>query len=192
MTQQVWMKWADDVYPEWALPESAKSRMGDLYNETDFPTLKDCMKHFTCECTIVPLGEAEQVKRIMLISKQSAELLEKSIDAKVQTQIEELHTSIWKDLMSPLEKIVEVFNKDKPKIYETLLGNLLEIVNVIPSYDALTKDPKLQEAATKAKAVFTTMTTADLKKSEEARKLALSTAKDLIQNYTPYARKFAA
>lgn len=185
---EVWMHWADTVYPEWA--GEAPTRMGALYNATDFPTLGDCQKRFKAELLLIPLAEKEQVARIALISPKSQSLLMEHADANSKKVMQELHKQIWSDFMKPMEQVVKVFEKDKPKIYETLLGNLLSIVNVIPSYKELCQDPELEAAAAKAKEVFGQITTDDLRASEEARKLALFQAKDLIAKVTPFARKF--
>lgn len=186
---EVWMHWADHDYPDWA--DTAPQRMGAFYNAADFPTLGECQKSFRAELILIPLAEKEQVARIALISPKSQALLMEHADAKSKEAMAELHKQIWQDFMKPLQQVVMVFEKDKPKIYETLLGNLMSIVNVIPSYKELCQDPELEAAAAKAKEVFSQITTDNLRDSEEARKNALFQAKDLIAKVTPYARKFA-
>lgn len=188
MAQDVWMDWADNVYPIWA--EDAPERMGHLFKATDFPTLSDCHKRFRAKLTILPLADKDQVARITLISPESQKILMAHADAKGKEAVAELHKQIWADLMAPLQNVVTVFEKDKPRIYDTLLGNLMEIVNVIPSYKDLTNDPDLAAAADKVKKAFAAITTEDLRKSDEARKTALSSAKELVAEFTPAARKF--
>jgi hypothetical protein len=184
----VWMDWADNVYPEWVA--DAPARMGALFNQADFPELGDCMKHFRANLTVLPLAEKDQVARITLISPSSQKMLMEHADATSKAAIAELHKQIWKDFMSPLQQVVSVFEKDKPKIYETLLGNLMEIVNVIPSYKELTEDANLVAAAEQVKSVFGNITTEHLRSSEEARKHALTSAKHLVSAFQPFARKF--
>lgn len=188
MGQDVWMDWADNVFPIWA--EDAPARMGELFQSTDFPTLSDCHKRFRSKLTILPLAEKDQVARITLISPQSQQILMAHADEKSKEAVAELHKQIWKDLMAPLQHVVTVFEKDKPKIYDTLLGNLMEIANIVPSYAELTADPELVAAAEKVKVAFGKITTEDLRKSEDARKDALTTAKALVAEFTPGARKF--
>jgi hypothetical protein len=184
----VWMDWADNVYPTWL--DDAPTRMGALFNESDFPNLGDCKKRFRCSLTLLPLAEKDQVARITLISPKSQQLLMAHADETSKAAIAELHKSIWKDFMAPLQQVVTVFEKDKPKIYETLLGNLMQIVSVIPSYKDLTGDSDLVSAAEKVKEVFGTMSTEDLRTSKEARDLAFSSAKEMVAQFTPFARKF--
>lgn len=188
MGQDVWMDWADNDYPDWA--KDAPVRMGSLFQMTDFPSLSDCHKRFRSKLIILPLAEKDQVARITLISPKSQEILMAHADETGKAAVAELHKQIWKDLMAPLQQVVTVFEKDKPKIYDSLLGNLLEIVNIIPSYKELTADPELANAAEKIKEVFSQITTEDLRKNEEARKTALTSAKEMVAQFTPFARKF--
>jgi hypothetical protein len=188
LEMDVWMDWADNVYPIWA--EDAPVRMGALFQASDFPSLSDCHKRFRSKMTLLPLAEKDQVSRIALISPKSQELLMAHADETSKTAVAEMHKQIWKDFMEPLQNVVTVFEKDKPRVYETLLGNLMQIVNVIPSYKELTNDAELVTAAEKVKAVFATITTEDLRTSEEARKAALTSAKEMVAEFTPFARKF--
>ena len=164
--------------------------MGELFQSANFPTLSDCYKRFRTKLTILPLAEKDQVQRIALISPKSQELLMAHADAKGKEAVAQLHAQIWKDLMAPLQHVVTVFEKDKTKVHETLLGNLMEIANIVPSYKELTNDPQLLAAAEKIKTVFGQMTVQDLRKSEEARKAALTSAKEMVAEFMPGARKF--
>ncbi len=182
------MDWADNDYPE--LQETGAQRMGALFDSADFPTLSECSKAFSARLTLMAIPPKEQVARIALISKDSQQLLMQHADATSKAAIAELHKTIWADLMKPLQQVVTVFEKDKPKIFESLLGNLMEIANIVPSYEALTADPALMQAAADIKAAFGNITTEHLRASEEARKHALGSAKALVATFQPFARKF--
>lgn len=185
-----WVKWATEVYPEWEA--TAKERMGSMYSEDDFPTLHDCKKRFRMHLTILPLAEKEQVARITLISPAHQQLLKAHADNAQQTAIGDLKKQIWKDFMEPLQKVVEVFSKDKFKVYDSLLGNLMTVVNVIPAYKDLFDDANLMNAAEQVKVAFGKMTTDDLRTSDEHRKTALVAAKTLVAQFDPFAREFTA
>ena len=185
---EVWQKWADHQYPKWK--EDAPERLGDLFSKCDFPSLSDCQGRFSVDMTVIPLAPKEQVERIALIAPKTQSFLKEHADAASKKAVEELHKQIWKDLMAPLQQVVTIFEKDKPRIYDTLLGNLFDIVNVIPNYTELINDPALVDAAIQVKEKLGKLTTEDLRTSDEARKLALSTAKEVMTVFQPFARKF--
>lgn len=185
----IWTNWADNVYPEWR--ESAPQRMGGFYNEADFPDLVDCCKRFKAELKMFALAEKDQVDRIALISTKSQQLLKDHADATTREAIGELHKGIWNDLLKPLQNIVTVFNKDKKRIHETLLGNLFDIVNVIPNYKDLCQDPDLEAAATECREAFGQLTVEMLRESEEHQRTALVKATQLVTKFQPFARRFS-
>ena len=185
---QVWTDWADDVYPD--MRQTAPQRMGTLYDPNDFPSLKDCMERFRCEVTVVPLGEAEQVQRISSLSPDMAELIKSSTDKAMQKASEAAQQKNWEDVLKPIQKIVDTLSKDKAKIFDSLIGNVIEIVDLVPAIN-FQGDSKLTELASKAKEALATIKPDDLRKSKEARDATLATAKSIISSFTPFARKFA-
>lgn len=185
---QVWTDWADDVYPP--MKETAPQRMGTLFDPNDFPSLKDCMERFKCEVTVVPLGEAEQVQRISSLSPDIAELIKSSTDKAMQKASGAAQQKNWEDVLKPIQKIVDTLSKDKSKIYDSLIGNVMEIVDLVPAIN-FNGDTHLSELAAQAKEVLGKVKPDDLRKSAEARAATLSSAKSIISSFTPFARKFA-
>ncbi len=185
---QVWENWADDIYPD--LKDTAHERMGEYYNADDFPSLTDCLKRFTCEVLPVPLAAGEQWKHLSAIGGDITAALAESTDQKIQQAKKEAQVLMWKDMMGPLEHIVETLSKDSPRIYESLIGNVLNIVDIVPAF-AFDADPQLVELASKAKEQLQNITTDQLRKSDEVRKATLETAKTLVNGFMPFARKLA-
>lgn len=185
----VWDKWANKEYDKWLT--LAPQRMGQLYEKADFPSLSDCMYRFRVEMAILPLGDKEQVARIALIAPKTQSFLAQHADESSKKAVAELHKQIWEDLMKPLQHVVTTFEKDAPKVYETLLGNLMDIVSIVPNYSEMLQDNELASAAASIKEKLGKMTTDDLRKSDDARKMALSAAKELVGKYQPFARKFS-
>lgn len=183
----VWTAWADDEYPNWL--ESGPERMGDLFNSHDFPTLADCAERFKCEVVIAPLGSADQVQRISLLSPDTAQLMTTIADESFAKGVAESNASNWKELMTPLQHLVATLEKPKHKIHETLIGNIIEIVELIPAIN-LAGDTHLAELAAKAKEGLCKIDPDDLRKSSESKTAALATAKALVAEFTPFSRAF--
>lgn len=187
---QVWLDWVDDEYPQWL--NSAPERMGALYDAADFPTQQDCMKRFICEVTVVPLPEAAQWQRISVISPDLAHTMETTTNAKIESAIAAAQAQTWEDVMKPIQHIVDTLGKEggKVKIYDSLIGNVLSIVDLVPSMN-LSNDPKLAELAATAKESLSAIKPDDLRSSAEARANALATAKSIVTTFTPFKRQFA-
>lgn len=186
--ETIWMNWADEEYPVWA--EEAPTRMGQYYDADDFPSLGDCMKRFVCDVDILPMAAGEQWKHLSAIGSDITAVLAASTDEKIQEAKEQAMVSMWQDMMEPVQHIVDTLGKDSPKIYETLIGNVLSIVDIVPAY-ASQADPKLVELAAQAKAQLGNITTEQLRKSDDVRKETLQKAKDLVNAFQPFARKLS-
>lgn len=177
------------VYPDWAT--TGPDRMGHLYDPDDFPTLKEVMEDIGWSCGMIPLPTGEQFKRISLIAPDLANQMEQSTNEKVAKAFEEGRQQTWKDLLAPVNHIVEVLSKDKAKLYETLLGNLHSILELAPAFN-LAGDTQMDLFVQRAKEDLGTVTIEDLRNSPELRQQTLSKANALIANFGEMgARKFA-
>lgn len=177
------------TYPEWRA--SAPERMGNLYQSGKFPTLEEVTNSIGFSVAYLPLPDSEQWKRIAMISPDLASVMESTTNERVAKAVAEATAQTWQDVLTPLQHVVDVLGKDgKIKIYETLLGSVLDITQLVPAFN-LESDPKLAELAAQAQAAFKTISVEDLRTSGETRKSVLKSATTLINSFTPFARKFA-
>lgn len=184
---EVWMQWADDEYPQWLA--TAPERMGGLFDPQDFPALSDCKERFICDVTMAPLGNAEQVQRISLLSPDMKELMEQATNDAFAKGVAESNKKNWQDIMTPLKHLVATLEKPKKVIRDTLIGNIISIVEMLPQVN-LSGDPQLAELAEKAKAGLCKLTPEDLRKSTDTQNEAIKVAKALVAEFDPFARKF--
>ena len=182
----IWQDWAENEYMKWK--EEAPSRMGDNYDPEDYPTLSDCKKRFKCVVDPVPLSSGKQWQHLSAIGGDLVKVLEVSTNEKIQAAKKEAQASMWADVLKPIQHIVDVLQKDKSKIHETLIGNVLSIVDLVPAF-TFENDPHLLELAAKAKHELGQITTEDLRKSDDVRKDALAKAQALVTAFKPFARQ---
>lgn len=180
--------WVKDEYPSWL--ESAPARMGSLYDPGDFPSAGDCMNRFRCDVVIVPLAEADQWQRITAISPDLAATMASQQNAEVERVTQAAHAKLWADVMKPIQNIVDQLSKDKGKIYDSLIGNVIAITDLVPAYNEIHKDATLTSAAAAINAELAKIKPEDLRSSSEAKADALAKARNIIQEYGTYARSF--
>jgi|GEM_PF-2280681 hypothetical protein len=186
---EVWKKWAYDEYP--SLASNAPSRMGAFYSGEDFPTLDACFEAFQCEVTVIPLASADQWQRIALLAPDLASAQQKLTDEAYGKGMKEAHEKLWAQVMEPIQHAVDTLSKDKTKIYDSLVGNIISIVDLVPAYNNVFKDSKLTELAEQAKKAFSEIKPDDLRASQEAKAAMLESAKNIVNTFKPYARKLA-
>lgn len=181
--------WACKQYP--MLAKHAPIRMGSFYSGADFPTLEECMESFVCTVDIVPLAAADQVQRMALLAPDIAKTIEDSANKAYAKGKEDGIAKLWGDVMAPIEHAVTVLEKDGAKIFDTLIGNIIDIVDLVPAYTTVLNDPKLNELAAQAKAAFGEIKPDDLRASNEAKAKMLESAKSIVNSFKPYQRKLA-
>lgn len=184
----VWTAWINDEYPQWSA--SAPQRMGSLYDPADFPTAFDCGKRFICDVTVVPLAAAEQWQRISIISPNLAATMQKNQDEATQKAMQQAHAKLWSDVMAPLQNMVNQLSKEKGKVYDSLVGNIISVIDLIPSYNDIHQDANLTALAQEVKAKLAAIDPESLRTDEEVKATALANAQAIVNNYQPYARSF--
>lgn len=178
------------VVPQWA--QTAPDRMGDLFDAGDFPSFDEVRQSISYDTAMIPLPTGEQWKRIAIISPDLAATMENTTNERVLKAVEEARVQTWKDVTKPLENIVNVLSKDKPRIFESLLGNLNESLDLLDAFN-LSKDPDLTRFGQQARETLAGITAEDLRKDPDLRKLTLGASKVLLSQFAnPQARKFAA
>lgn len=182
----IWQKWVEEQWPYWS--SSAKQRMGAFYDAADFPTLEDCMERFTCEVNVMPLAESDKWNRITLIAPALADMMRERQDAAVEKMVKETHKKLWEDVMGPLNHVVEMLSKDKTKLYQSLIDNVISICDLVPAYNEVHNDTRLEELAAKTKEAFGKIDIELLRESAAARAQVIEETKQLIENSGRYSR----
>ena len=98
----------------------------------------------------------------------------------------------WRDLMGHFQHITEVLSKDKARIFDSLLGNLTQMLDLMPAYSNLFNDAELVQCAQEAKATLSTINPDDLRADPDIRKSVCKKAEALLSKWGQLgARKFA-
>jgi len=84
----------------------------------------------------------------------------------------------WMKIYRPIKHMAEVLSKDKPKIFESLLTNVTDLVNILPDLN-FTEDPKLEEMRKEIEGKLCDITADQLRDSKYLRNLALEAAEGL-------------
>lgn len=177
-------------YPDWY--NTASERMGDLFDADDFPSFDQVRSDISWNTAILPLPAAEQWKRISLISPDIAATMEESTNQRIHQAVEDARKQTWQDLTKPIQNIVDVLSKDKPRIFDSLLGNLGEILELVPAFN-LSNDPHLAQFTSEAKATLAGIKPDDLRNDPDLRKVTCQAAQVLLTRFgQASARKFAA
>ena len=125
------------------------------------------------------------------ISPDLAHTMESSTNAKIAKAVEAARKQTWVDLFTPVEKIVSVLSKDKARIFDSLIENLQDILNLGPAFN-LSNDLQMAEFIEEAKATLATVNAEDLRNDPLVRSSTCKRAEEILQKFGALGmRKFS-
>lgn len=175
------------VHPDWRM--TAPERMGRMFDEEDFPSLEECGERISWDTTLMPLPEAAQWQRIALINPTHAASEEARLNAAIAKAQEQARLATWQDLIGHFTHIVEVLQKDKARIFDSLITNLGSMLDLMPAYSDLFNDENLTRCAAEAKAALATINPEDLRNDPAIRQHTLKSAQSLLASFGELGRR---
>ena len=178
-----------EVHPDWKT--TAPHRMGALYDANDFPSLAEVAEDLGYDNSMIPLPSAAAFKMLSVITPEVAKEMEESTNSKIAKAFEDGRKQTWTDLITPVEKIVTTLSKDKARIFDSLITNLQDILNLSPAFN-LTNDPAMTQFIEEAKANLATVNADDLRADPAIRASTCKKAEDILAKFGQLGvRKFS-
>lgn len=196
----------DEYMPAFALVKSAhligrydewlaltRQQTGDAFKVERFPAREQLDSSCRWELNVMPIPESELLRKIKDLDESIITELMKSNEARVQEMFAKAKAEGYARMVEPLQHMVDVLSKDGSKIYETLVGNVADIVEAAGdlNYD---NDPTLSRFAAEAGEMLKTIDLKALKKDPVIREETAKQAKALLDTFGKLGtgRKFAA
>ena len=167
-------------YENWK--EMTKEKLGNAYKEQEFPSREELTMNVFWKLSIMPMPESEALRKIKSIDESLLAELIKSNDTRIQRGIQHGMVIAYSRLMEPLQKMVSTLSEDKPRIYETLVTNVQDVIAEIPGLN-LADDPALAAFATQAQALLGNLTADQLRDSKVVRKATAEAAQGLLATF---------
>ena len=156
----------------------AEDFLGQLYKESDYPDQSSIKSRYDVSITPTPIP-TEGDWRITL-SEENMEELKEETRKQEEKKIENAMAEAWMKIYKPIKHMAEVLSKDKPKIFETLITNITDLVKILPDLN-FAEDPKLEEMKKEIEDKLCDITTDQLRDSKYLRSIALEAAEKLRQ-----------
>lgn len=176
-------------YDEWL--ELTKAQTGDAFKPERFPTKDQLDSSCRWELSVMPIPESELLRKVRDLDEHLIDELVKSQEERVQSMFAKAKAEGYARMIAPLQKMVEVLTKDEPKIFESLVGNVSDIVEAIGDINH-DNDPTLNEFAAKAGEMLKNINLKELRKDPVIRKETAEQAQAMLTMFGNLSRKFAA
>ncbi len=122
-------------YPN--LQDMAKSKLGDLFRATEYPSIDRLKDAFGCEVSFMPLPEVSDF-RVEISEDEKKQFIEKMQDTENKATKE-----CWSRLFEVVSRAAVKLNDPESQVRDSLIENISEICSLLPKLN-ITDDPNLE------------------------------------------------
>ena len=167
------------------IKRDSKSKLGDLYNEFDYPNVPNLRNKFGINFWVLPFPDAEDFG----VELPAAELFEekKKINSRMQNAIDFAHEDLSTRLYEATLKLAQRASSDG-KFHSSALENLREIIQLLPKLN-FSDDERLTELANQASRDLTVFDVDLLRSTPSVRREVADRATDIALEMSKYMGK---
>jgi len=163
-------------YPN--LKNEAKQDLNIFWSDMQYPDTNVLDGKFDVHIDVVPVPQKGDW-RIDLVDDE-LDKLDQKLEKREEQRIQKANQELWERLYEPIKHMVEVLSKDKPKIFKTLITNILDLTAILPDLN-LTEDPKLEDLRIKIEDQLCEFSVTELKESPFLREKVAEKAEEIRQ-----------
>lgn len=164
---------------------AAERQLGDLFRESEYPSLAEIEGRFGIDIQYLPLPDSNDF-RVDLGDIEEARI-RKEIEARVEETIQAAHRSLWERCHEAVSHMAERLSAyQKPQdgrasgvFRDTLVTNIRELVDLLPRLN-LTGDPELEAMRRRIEKELAQEDPATLRENETVRKSVASAAASIL------------
>lgn len=173
-------------YP--TLRAEARSRLGDMFNETDYPTVEDVESRFSVERRIMPVPDSSDF-RVDLGAAKNAEVKAR-IDAATRQAAQVATRDAWNRIVEHVTRMVERLEAYKPArppvkatavFHDSVVVNICKLCAALPSLN-LTNDKRLADMADRLETELAFYSGEELRTNENKLAETLKLARALLSD----------
>lgn len=163
--------------------EHAKSRLGKLFQESDYPPAATVGRRFAFDIEVTPLPNVSDF-RVEMIDNERAEI-EADIERRILKRVQEGREDLIARIKECLERMVTRLNgytgAHTGRFSDTLVTNLVDLAELIPSLN-LTDDPEIESLRADIISKLTRHPAQSLREDEALRQSVARDAKAMLDN----------
>ena len=161
-----------------------QGRLAGLYDPDNYPTKEEFVGKFYLAINHFPLPEGSSLGAFVdTLGEEAAADLEASVNAGISGALASAQGALVKNVRSILTHLGEVAAQAEPKVYQSLLNSVGDLINVLPKQNIM-KDENLTKLFAEIKTKFSGLTRDDLKKEDKVRAKAKADVDAILAKMT--------
>lgn len=163
-------------YP--GLVQDARQRLGTLYDPKDYPEASKIASKFAFVTPVTPIPDASDFR--VELNADYVEAIKRDITQRHEQQQTAAVRHVWERVREVVGKIHEVCSKEKPRIFDSMIDNARQLVDVLPALN-LNNDPELARVAQEMQALL--VSSDSLRNSAVKRQSVAATADQILKSF---------
>ena len=154
------------------LVTEAKSRLGSLFRDEDYPPPAELRAKFSFETKVIPLPDAHDFR--VCLGDEEKERIKRQITATVEASLQVATRDLWHRLYEAVKHMSDRLSAYRvteegieSPFRDSIVGNLVKLVEVLPKLN-VTRDPDLERLAEQVR-VSLLVDPKELRQSESVR-----------------------
>jgi hypothetical protein len=159
--------------------DQAAFRLGDLFNDNDYPPPEELRKKFRVDLDIDGITEPEDF-RIALPEKELNQL-KQTMEESINRRLGDAMQDVWLRIAELLEHYIEKMDDDEAIFRDSTVNNLVDLMNILPGLN-VTGDPKLKAIRQRIMNTIGSYQPDDLRKGGDLRAAAAKEAREIRES----------
>jgi hypothetical protein len=159
--------------------DQAAFRLGDLFNDKDYPPPEELRKKFRVDLDIDGITEPDDFR----VALPEAELnkLKVTMEESINRRLGDAMQDVWLRIAELLEHYIEKLSDPEAIFRDSTVNNLVDLMNILPGLN-VTGDPKLKAIRQRIMSTIGSYEPDDLRKQDDLRAAAAKEAKEIRES----------
>lgn len=166
------------------LRDKAAFRLGDLFNERDYPPPEELREKFRVDLDVDGITEPEDF-RVALPEKELVQV-KAAMEESLVRRLTAAMTDVWLQIARLLTHYIEKMSDPEEIFRDSTVNNLVELMNILPGLN-IASNPKLREIRQRIMTTIGSYAPDDLRKNANLRATAAKEAKIILEEIEKYA-----
>lgn len=153
------------------------------FNESDYLPADKLRTKFGFSLDVSPIPSGGDFR--VTLNQDDMEAMRSDVDSRVQAAVQSANRDLWNRLMEPIGAMVERLKQPDATFRDSLVGNIQEIVELVPKLN-ITGDAALAAFATQTADDLASLQPQALRDSKSQRRIAADKAQSLLEKMQSY------
>ena len=158
------------------LKEDARVLLNGMFNESDYPQVEEMRGKFWIDLETLPFPTADDFR--VNLAGNEVDRIRREIEERVRMELDKAGKDLWNRLRTAVDNMILRLSSPESKFHDTLVGNIRDIVDLIPRLNFV-EDANLEAVRAKCAETLVVHNPQVLREDVGVRSLVAAQAKEI-------------